>query len=147
MQINHKLFILTFMSSKNALNTIEDNSDDENEHKRLMEEQKEYDQDSKYLPEISDEEYAHMIEISEKQGRVDANMEDQDIESEEEVKEYNTNGAKRNKMSFNNKSINNKDEDHRNDFLTTRASNDEGYDKLPQNDNNLSSNFYKNEKY
>ena len=52
------------MSLKNSENDEVEEIDDESEHKRLMEEQKEFDQESKYLPEISDEEYARMIEMN-----------------------------------------------------------------------------------
>ena len=51
--------------------------EDESEHTRLMKEQEEYEKQSMYeMPNIDDNEYTRLIEISESQRKRDVNMED-----------------------------------------------------------------------
>ena len=61
--------------------------EDESEHTRLMKEQEEYEKQSMYeMPNIDDNEYTRLIEISESQRRWDVNMEDIELNDEEEEK-------------------------------------------------------------
>ena len=61
--------------------------EDENEHKRLMKEQEEYEKQSMYeMLNIDDNEYTRLIEISESQRKRDVNMEDLELNDEEEEK-------------------------------------------------------------
>ena len=59
--------------------------EDESEHTRLMKEQEEYEKQSMYeMPNIDDNEYTRLIEISESQRKRDVNMEDIELNDEEE---------------------------------------------------------------
>ena len=61
--------------------------EDESEHTRLMKEQEEYEKQSMYeMPNIDDNEYTRLIEISESQRKRDVNMEDIELNDEEEEK-------------------------------------------------------------
>ena len=61
--------------------------EDESEHIRLMKEQEEYEKQSMYeMPNIDDNEYTRLIEISESQRKRDVNMEDIELNDEEEEK-------------------------------------------------------------
>ena len=61
--------------------------EDESEHTRLMKEQEEYEKQSMYeMPNIDDNEYTRLIEISESQRKRDVNMEDLELNDEEEEK-------------------------------------------------------------
>ena len=61
--------------------------EDESEHIRLMKEQEEYEKQSMYeIPNIDDNEYTRLIEISESQRKRDVNMEDIELNDEEEEK-------------------------------------------------------------
>ena len=61
--------------------------EDESEHTRLMKEQEEYEKQSMYeMPNIDDNEYTRLIEISESQKKRDVNMEDIELNDEEEEK-------------------------------------------------------------
>ena len=61
--------------------------EDESEHTRLMKEQEEYERQSMYeMPNIYDNEYTRLIEISESQRKRDVNMEDLELNDEEEEK-------------------------------------------------------------
>ena len=58
--------------------------EDETEHTRLMKEQEEYEKQSMYeMPNIDDNEYTCLIEISESQRKRDVNMEDFELNDEE----------------------------------------------------------------
>ena len=61
--------------------------EDESEHTRLMKEQEEYEKQSMYeMPNIDDNEYTRLIEISESQRKRDVNMDDIELNDEEEEK-------------------------------------------------------------
>ena len=61
--------------------------EDESEHTRLMKEQEEYEKQSMYeMPNIYDNEYTRLIEISESQRKKDVNMEDFELNDKEEEK-------------------------------------------------------------
>ena len=63
--------------------------EDESEHTRLMKEQEEYEKQSMYeMPNIDDNEYTRLIEISESQRKRDVNMEDIELNDEEEGKAF-----------------------------------------------------------
>ena len=63
---------------------------EEKEHSRLMKAQETFEKESiQEMPNLDDDEYAHMIETSENLGRGDAKMADLDIEDEEEKKPLN----------------------------------------------------------
>ena len=61
--------------------------EDESERTRLMKEQEEYEKQSMYeMPNIDDNEYTRLIEISESQRKRNVNMEDIELNDEEEEK-------------------------------------------------------------
>ena len=61
--------------------------EDESEHTRLMKEQEEYEKQLMYeMPNIDDNEYTRLIEISESQRKRDVNMDDLELNDEEEEK-------------------------------------------------------------
>ena len=61
--------------------------EDESEHTRLTKEQEEYEKQSLYeMPNIDDNEYTRLIEISESQRKRDVNMEDLELNDGEEEK-------------------------------------------------------------
>ena len=79
------------MSTRKAFEEDKEDADDEeNEHARLMKEQEKYENESiQAMPNLNDEEYAHIIEMSESLGRGDAKMDDLDICDDEEKRSQN----------------------------------------------------------
>ena len=69
---------------------LEGLDEEEKEHSRLMKVQETFEKESiQEMPNLDDDEYAHMIEMGESLGRGDAKMADLDIEDEEEKKPLN----------------------------------------------------------
>ena len=109
---------------------LEGLDEEEKEHSRLMKVQETFEKESiQEMPNLDDDEYAHMIEMGESFGRGDAKMADLDIEDEEEKKPLNY--RKHSRKEY--KEIDNDEEDdelHNNESSIKMKSGFDSYDNF-----------------
>ena len=120
---------------------LEGLDEEEKEHSRLMKVQEAFEKESiQEMPNLDDDEYAHMIEMDESLGRGDAKMADLDIEDEEEKKPLNY--RKHSRKEY--KEIDNDEEDdelHNNESSIKMKSGFDSYDNFYKKQSSPVSNF------